>query len=246
MPAATSTLLEAGLAECPTPDTCLYSRSGFRSSPAASSHVHLDRTFVVCLFKKSEKLWHAKPTSLPYLGELRAAYKERVEGKDRGEQESGSTEDGRGQGEGETMSTYGQVDSVVANEGERNDKHANTVAGRDDSKDKGKVHLSTGPCTNGRSEARLLPILHFVRIPTPVCLTEAYYLLMAFDKDYSNFWGAMLTYMGEFVRPTGLIVPDDFEGWSRELFEIKDRFPMGELNKLKDDSTLMPPHALGE
>ena len=126
----------------------------------------------------------------------------------------------------------------------RNDKHTNPEAGRDNSKEKETAHLSTGHCTSGRSEARLLPILHSVRIPTPVCLTEAYYLLMASDKNYSNFWGAMLTHMGEFVRPTGLIVPDDFEGWSRELFEIKYRFPMGEPRKVKDDPTLMSPHGL--
>ena len=110
------------------------------------------------------------------------------------------------------MSTYGPVDPVITKEGEGKDKHANPVAAKDNSKENEKVHLSTNPCTNGHSEARLLPILHSVRIPTPVCLIEAYYLLMAFDKNYSNFWGAMLTYMGEFVRPTGLIVPDDFEG----------------------------------
>lgn len=56
----------------------------------------------------------------------------------------------------------------------------------------------------------------------------------------------MLTYMGDIVRPTGLIVPDNFEGWSRELFEIKNRFQMVELRKLKDNPRLIPPHGLGD
>ena len=54
----------------------------------------------------------------------------------------------------------------------------------------------------------------------------------------------MLTYMGVFVRPTGLIVPDDLEGWSRELFEIKEKFSMVELRNLRDDPRLLPPHGL--
>ena len=153
---------------------------------------------------------------------------------------------GGGRAEGEAISTYEQEVLELATKGDRRDKMAFPVARRDISKEKEKVHLSTGPCTNGRSEARLLPILHSVRIPTPVCLTEAYYLLMAFDENYSNLWCAMLTYMGEFVNPTGLIVPDDFQGWSRELFEIKDRFPMIELRNLKNDPMLMSPHGFGD
>lgn len=131
-------------------------------------------------------------------------------------------------------------------EDESQGEHATSDAGRDATKGKGKIHLSTGPNTNGRGEARLSPVLYLVRIPSPVCLTEAYYLLAAFDKSYSNFWCAMLTYVGEFIRPTGLIVPNDFEGWSRELFEIRDKFPMVELIKLKDHQRLMPLHELGK
>lgn len=166
--------------------------------------------------------------------------------KDREKRNSGGAEEGRIQAEGETISTYRQVDLGIVNEDEGKDKHAIVVIGKDTSSEDEKVHLSTGPGTNGRSEARLLPILHCVRIPTPVSLTEAYYLLTVFNKNYSNFWCAMLTYIGEFVRPTGLIVPDNFEGWSRKLFEIKDRFPIVELTKLKDDPRLIPPNRLGD
>lgn len=203
-------------------------------------------TFVVCLFKNSETLWHAKSTPLPHLGELRTAYKKRVVQKDRETQASGAAEKGRIQAEGEPISAYGQLDLGILKEDEGKDKYAIVVAGEDASSENEKVHLSTGLCSNGRSEARLLPILHSVRIPTPIWLTEAYYLLTTFDKNNSNFWFAMLTYMGELVRPTGLIVPDTFEGWSRELFEIIGRFPMIELRMLKDVSRLMPSHGLGD
>ena len=76
---ATSVLLTAGFPARAVYTTCPIANSSFRASPAPSSHVHLDQTTCICLFKKSETFWRVDLSSPPRLRQLRTPSAKRVE-----------------------------------------------------------------------------------------------------------------------------------------------------------------------
>lgn len=71
--AATATLLDAGLVDCSAYTSCRLVGARWRASPAPCSHVHLDQSTSIRLFKQSETLWHLDLPSLPLLKQLVAA-----------------------------------------------------------------------------------------------------------------------------------------------------------------------------
>lgn len=85
----------------------------------------------------------------------------------------------------------------------------------------GQVKTAENPSVPiGDGKVCFPPELDFVRVPTANCLLEAYILLMARDrhKIYEHFWSAMLTYIGEFVEGTGLIMHENLEPRCRDVY----------------------------
>ena len=69
--------MNAGFFACSAYTSCRITNTKFRASPAPCSHVHLDESVCIQLFKQSETLWLVGLELLPTLGQVVNAEEER-------------------------------------------------------------------------------------------------------------------------------------------------------------------------